>query len=95
MTELPEDFPPMRREREYYTKLTGNFMKSQVRVYCPECKGGVNSIWDGTLIEWAVQTSIVEPPPWANYAWRHQSHHKHVIMVKYPNRTVPLISLSP
>ena len=62
-----------------------------VRVYCPKCKGGDNAIWQGSLIDWSIQLSNPNPPEWYNYATRHEEAHPgHVIMVEYPNETVPL-----
>jgi len=62
-----------------------------VRVYCPKCRGGDNSIWKGSLIDWGVELSFSDPPEWYNYAMRHEEAHPgHIIMVEYPTSTVPL-----
>lgn len=62
-----------------------------VRVYCPECRGGKNTIWKGSLIDWGLQLSNPDPPEWYLYALRHEeAHPSHKIMVEYPSRTVPL-----
>lgn len=70
-----------------------DFMKAEVRVFCPECKNGVNAIWFGTLIDWGIELSRNpdnKPPDWYLYCINHERAHNHKIMVKYPNRTVPL-----
>ena len=62
-----------------------------VRVYCPKCKGGNNSVWSGTLFEWGNQLSKSKPPEWYNYALRHEKAHPgHKIQVEYPSKTVSL-----
>jgi len=63
---------------------------SDVRVYCPICKGGNNTIWEGNLIDWGLELSKPNPPKWFLYAMNHQRVHGHKIMVKYPSMTVPL-----
>lgn len=68
-----------------------------VRVFCPQCKNGNNWIWKGGLIDWGIEMSkeakkSSDIPQWAQYAWRHQQAHGHIIMVEYPNRTVPLFN---
>lgn len=62
----------------------------EVRVYCPECKGGKNSIWEGTLLEWNRETRKSTPPDWFKYAMNHQTHHGHTIKVAYPTFEVTL-----
>ena len=59
---------------------------SDVRVYCGNC-GKV--LWEGNLIDWGVQLSNPMPPRWLVDAT--ERHPKEKIMVKYPNRTVPLM----
>lgn len=61
-----------------------------VRVFCPKCKAGNNSIWKGGLINWGLEMSKETPPAWAQYAKNHESAHGHTIMVEYPDKTVPL-----
>ena len=58
---------------------------TKVRVFCPTCKGGKNTIWTGTLQEWKKELLKKKPPDWANYASRHHKHHGHEIMVEYPS----------
>jgi hypothetical protein len=73
--------------------LSDSFMESEVRVYCPICKGGKNAIWYGSLIDWGIELATHadnKPPAWYLYAVNHQRAHKHRILVKYPDRTVPL-----
>jgi len=65
-------------------------MTSEVRVFCPVCRGGDNVIWDGSLIDWGLELSKPNPPEWFNYAMRHQKAHRHKVMVEYPSQTVPL-----
>jgi len=61
-----------------------------VRVFCPICKGGDNSIWTGSLHEWGNELSKEIPPEWVNYAHRHEKAHDHQVMVEYPSGlTVP------
>lgn len=67
-----------------------DFMKAEVRVFCPECKSGVNAVWCGSLIDWGIELSRTKPPRWFLYAANHERVHGHKIMVKYPDRTVPL-----
>lgn len=64
-------------------------MNSEVKVFCPVCRGGDNVIWEGSLIDWSLELSKPTPPEWFNYALRHQKAHGHKLMVKYPSRTVP------
>ncbi|MBA7491405.1 hypothetical protein ES702_01950 [subsurface metagenome] len=62
----------------------------KVRVFCPVCQGGDNSIWIGSLWEWGKELEKENPPDWANYAHRHEKAHGHQIMVEYPSGlTVP------
>ena len=63
----------------------------EVRVYCPECKGGDNAIWEGSLIDWGIQLSKNKPPAWFLYAQNHERAHGHTVLVEYPSRTVPLM----
>lgn len=69
-----------------------------VRVFCPVCQNGNNMIWKGGLIDWGIMMSknvkkSSEIPKWAQYAWRHQQAHGHIIMVEYPSRTVPMFDI--
>ena len=58
----------------------------KLRVYCPVCKGGDNTIWEGTLSEWLDQIAKELPPDWFQYSMNYQEAHPgHTIMVKYPN----------
>jgi len=62
----------------------------KVRVFCPVCQDGDNTIWTGTLHEWGKELEKENPPDWANYAHRHEKAHGHQIMVEYPSGlTVP------
>lgn len=73
-----------------------DFMKAEVRVFCPTCKDGHNAIWSGSLIDWGLQMGkeakhSKDIPEWAQYAFRHEAHHGHMIMVKYPDgKIIPL-----
>jgi hypothetical protein len=67
----------------------------EVRVFCPQCGGGDNAIWKGSLIDWALQMgkeakNNKDIPAWTHYAYRHEQAHCHTVMVEYPNRIVPL-----
>jgi len=69
----------------------GGVESLKVRVFCPVCKGGDNAIWEGSLIDWGLELQRVENPEWFSYAIRHEvAHPGHVIMVEYPDKTVPL-----
>ena len=66
-----------------------------VRVFCPQCRGGDNAIWKGGLIDWGLEMRkeakhSVDVPAWAQYAKRHEVTHGHTVMVEYPDRIVPL-----
>jgi hypothetical protein len=66
-----------------------------VRVFCPQCKGGDNIIWKGGLIDWGLEMSgpANKPvPEWAQYAKRHEVTHGHTVMVEYPDRIVRLFN---
>ena len=68
-----------------------------VRVFCPQCRGGDNAIWKGNLIDWGIQMGreakkSSDIPEWAQYANRHERAHGHIVMVEYPTRTVPLFN---
>ena len=65
-------------------------IRSMVRVFCPQCKGGDNAIWEGSLIDWTLELSKSKQPAWFLYAKNHARVHGHRIMVEYPDRTVPL-----
>ena len=65
-----------------------------VRVFCPVCKCGDNSIWKGSLIEWGRELENEIPPEWVNYAYRHEKAHGHQIMVEYPSGLVVPFKLS-
>lgn len=65
-----------------------------VRVFCPICQDGDNTIWKGTLIEWGLQLGMKTPPDWANYAYRHEKAHNHQIMVEYPDGMIVPFSIS-
>ena len=58
---------------------------NKVRVFCPICKNGDNSIWEGSLEEWGEELLKESPPYWANYAHRYENAHGHQIMVEYPS----------
>ncbi len=73
--------------------MSEDFMKAEVRVFCPVCKGGHNAIWFGSLIDWTLQVgheakSPEDVPVWAQYAFRHERAHGHRIMVKYPDERI-------
>lgn len=71
-------------------RFEAEVMNAEVRVFCPECKNGVNAIWFGSLIDWGVELSKTKPPAWAQYCANHERAHGHKIMMKYSDKTVPL-----
>ena len=76
--------------------MSEDFMNAEVRVFCPICKNGKNAIWYGDLIDWGLELSKGDAktskdiPEWYKYAVRHEQAHGHKIMVKYPDKIVPL-----
>ena len=79
---------------EYEKWQIEEFMDGEVRVFCPSCKNGVNAIWYGSLTDWSLELAKHidnKPPAWYLYAVNHQrAHDGHKIMVKYPDKIVPL-----
>jgi len=60
-------------------------MMDEVKVFCPICKKGKNTIWKGTIEEWKKELMKEIPPEWANYAHRHENAHGHKIIIEYPD----------